>query len=225
MLLAWVPAARGARPFVTDDARIAPARGCQLETWGQVGPDGDQVWALPACNPFGHVEFTLGAAFLPDVDHHGPAHPALLAQVKALFRELPPDGIGFGLAGGSLIDAKPLPAPEAQLGNLYLYAPVSVSASRLRLVLHGNLGVRHERHDDLTRATWGLGSEWAPLRRVEAIAEVYGDSRASPHVQVGGRFWVVPDHVQLDFVLGREFSGAAGDWVSVGLRLISSPFL
>ena len=45
-------AQEAARPFVTDDARSTDKGACQLETWGQLGPDDDQFWFLPD-----HVQF------------------------------------------------------------------------------------------------------------------------------------------------------------------------
>ncbi len=57
--LLHVPA-KAARPFVTDDARLTTAGSCQLESWTRFYADSTEVWALPACNPTGNLELTLG---------------------------------------------------------------------------------------------------------------------------------------------------------------------
>ena len=57
-----VPAlAVAGRPFVIDDARLTDAGSCQLEVWGESHTDSKEWWAVPACNPTGNLELTLGA--------------------------------------------------------------------------------------------------------------------------------------------------------------------
>src|SRR5690349_17123527 len=51
-----------ARPLITDDARIVDAKACQVETWVRHNTDSTEYWALPACNPTGNVELTVGGA-------------------------------------------------------------------------------------------------------------------------------------------------------------------
>lgn len=220
--LVIAPAVWAARPFVTDDARIVAARACQLETWGQVGPAGNEYWAAPACNFTGNLELTAGVALLPE-DGAGPSHPATLLQAKTLFRSLSANGWGIGLATGGLIDNNPS-ENENLLGNVYGYVPASVSLAAGRLVVHGNIGVRYERRDGSTRGTGGIGAELQLLQRLVAVVETYGTHREGPFAQMGARIWVVPEYVQLDATYGLKYPVSGSDhWVSVGLRLLSPP--
>ena len=52
--------ANAARPMVTDDARLTKAGSCQVESWAKAYSGGNEFWALPACNPYGNFEMTLG---------------------------------------------------------------------------------------------------------------------------------------------------------------------
>ena len=50
--------------------------------------------------------------------------------------------------------------------------------------------------------------------------------RRRPLYQVGVRYWVVPERVQVDTTFGNRL-GAGGQerWISIGLRLLSPTFL
>lgn len=110
-----------ARPFVTDDARVVDPGACQLEAWTQQGPDGDQYWALPACNPTGWLELTAGTGVLSDAA--GDRSPVVQLQGKTLFRALTPGGVGVGVAIGGMINGGEL-AQEDELGSVYAYVPI-----------------------------------------------------------------------------------------------------
>lgn len=210
-------AAHAARPFVTDDARLTTAGSCQLESWMRAYPNSKEFWALPACNPTGNLELTLGGGRArtegePVVNDH-------VLQVKTLFRQLDANGWGWGLAVGTVRHPASTPGPN-QLGNSYAYLPISVAYNNDQGVLHANLGWMKDRARGTHNLTWGLGSEYKVLPRLLAITEVFGDNHNRPFWQVGARFWVVPDRVQIDATTGRQFEGpASGRWISFGLRL------
>ena len=93
---------RAARPYFTDDARITPAGGCQVESWAQKHTPrggGTEFWALPACNPGGNLEITAGLNRLPG-EGAEPWNGNALVQVKTLLRTLD-TGIGTGFAVGA----------------------------------------------------------------------------------------------------------------------------
>ena len=80
------PGAHAARPMITDDARITDPQGCQLETWVQLRQNAREFWALPACNPGGNFELTIGGAF---ANADGSAHSgAVVIQGKTLFKNV-----------------------------------------------------------------------------------------------------------------------------------------
>lgn len=216
--------ALAARPMVTDDARIVDDRACQVESWVRgYRSGGTEAWALPGCNPFGLAEFTLGGAALRSEDL--PHQRMLQAQVKTVLRELKPNGWGIALAVGTL---DPLPgALDDGRANPYAYVPVSVSVLDDRWVAHANLGVtRVDASRRRHAATWGLGLEWTLGPRLLAVAETFGQQGERAQVHAGLRIWVVPERMQIDAAVGRQGGGAgAGTWLSIGLRLLSPPFL
>lgn len=205
-----------ARPFVTDDARLTTAGSCQLESWMRIYPENRQVWALPACNPGGNLEFTVGGGQSRDTG--APATVDQVFQLKTLFRQLEANSWGGGVAVGVVRHPSTTPGPNA-LGNTFAYMPISRSLLDDKLVLHGNGGWLKDRASGLNSMTWGAGGEYKVSRRFLAIAETFGDNHTSPYWQVGGRFSIIPDLLQVDMTVGKQFSGPdSGRWMSFGLR-------
>ena len=213
--------AMAARPFVTDDARLTTEESCQLESWTRIYPDRHELWTLPACNPSGNLEFTMGAGYQRDTQ--GPSAGTesydYVFQLKTLFRPLKTNDWGFGLAAGTVRHPSISPGPNA-LGNRYAYLPLSISFNDDKLIVHTNLGWMKDKASARSNTTWGVGGEFMLTPRVIAIAETYGDDRRAVYQHLGGRFWVVPERVQIDATMGRQLNApAAGRWFSLGLRL------
>ncbi len=206
-----------ARPFVTDDARLTTAGSCQLESWTRIYADSQEWWALPACNPGGNLEITLGGGTASN-DNAATTHDYVL-QFKTLLKPLGTNGWGIGLGLGTVRHPEIHPGPN-QLGNTYAYIPASVSLDDDNIVMHGNLGWLHDRASGRDNLTWGLGGEFRVAARVIAIAEVFGDHRSNPFVQVGLRYSVMPDLFQIDTTLGQQVNGENdSQWLSFGVRL------
>ena len=206
-----------ARPFVTDDARLTTAGSCQLESWVRVYPHSRETWALPACNPGGNLEFTVGGGWARYDE--APATKDQVFQLKTLFKPLETDGWGWGLAVGTVRHPEVNPGPNL-LGNTYAYVPVSASFLADKAVVHANLGWLRDKATRRDNATWGLGGEYVLGSRVSAIAETFGDNRGKPYWQTGARIFIVPERVQVDATVGRQLSGPrTGQWISIGLRL------
>lgn len=214
-LLASLPAAQAARPMITDDARLTDPQACQVESWAHQHRQRNEFWALPACNPGGNFELTLGGA----LSHaHGQKESgALLVQGKTLFKALETNSYGLGLAAGYATQPG-----HGQSGTPYFYLPASFSFADDRFVLHTNLGASHDRESRATRLTWGLGSEIQTTSHLYVIAESYGQDKGSPLFQMGLRYWVVPNHIQVDTTYGSQIGSIRDErWFSIGLRLIS----
>lgn len=206
-----------ARPFVTDDARLTTAGSCQLETWTRVYRDSHEFWALPACNPGGNLEFTVGAG-RAKADGE-PGSNDYVFQLKTLFRPLSTNGWGWGLGVGTVRHPEINPGPNL-LGNTYAYVPMSFSFMDDRVVVHANAGWLKERGTGRNNLTWGVGGEFQLTGRTLLIAETFGDHRHNPYWQLGGRLAIVPDRVQVDLTVGQQMAGpGASRWVSLGLRL------
>jgi hypothetical protein len=217
LLAVLAPAAHAARPMITDDARITDPQACQLETWVQVRKNAHDFWALPACNPGGNFELTMGGA-LAHADGSAQSG-AVQIQGKTLFKNVETNSWGLGIAGGYATQPG-----KGQSGSPYFYLPGSLSLADDRVVLHANLGAIRLHEIQETRMTWGLGSETASTERLYVIAEAFGLNVGRPSIQAGLRYWIVPGHVQVDTTVGSNLDDFQGNrWLSIGLRLISPP--
>lgn len=219
-MAAWSVSAHAARPMNTDDARIVDAKSCQLESWVKLPKGHTEFWAQPACNFTGNLELTMGGALTrEDGSTRGSAQ---MLQGKTLFKSLETNGWGWGLAAGMARD----PRRDAGGGHdMYAYVPVSFSLNDDKVVLHTNLGWLREQGTRSNRLTWGLGSETQLQERTWLIAETYGQGSGKPLVQFGLRHWLVPDRVQIDATYGNRIGEGSQRWFSIGLRLLSVPFL
>jgi hypothetical protein len=217
-----IPAvAHPARPMITDDARTVDAKTCQVEAWSRSNRGSRELWALPACNFSGNLELTFGGAVTREFG--GSSTSDVILQGKTLLRPLESNGYGLGLAVG--YGAHPADHQGRNLGDPYFYLPASFSFADDRVVLHLNGGARHLRGEQI-RATWGIGSETLVAPGAYLIAETFGESRGNASWQAGLRLWLVPNRVQVDATLGDQYGNKTGArWFSVGLRLISPPFL
>lgn len=222
LVLCWPAAAWAARPFITDDARLTTAGSCQVETWSRRYSDRSENWALPACNPTGNLEITAGGAALRGAD---PAQSTdVVVQIKTLFKSLPADGWGAGVALGHLRQRPHAPAGVEQ-GQTYLYVPVSVSFGNGRWVTHTNLGWSRDRASGQDQLTWGMGLEMQLHQRWMWIGETFGNDRQQPFWQTGLRYQVVPDRLQVDTTWGASLGWRSSqNWLSFGLRWTPEKF-
>ncbi len=209
--------------MITDDARIVDPKSCQLESWAQsFRGNATEYWALPGCNPLGWFELTIGGAHRSEPNREGDWRT--LVQFKTLFKELEPNGWGWGISLGNL---NIHPYQYRNSNEVFVNVPISASFADDAVLIHLNLGAAHTRDISGLHFTWGLGTEIKMSERVLIIAETFGRSAESASGQLGIRFWVVPDRVQIDTTIGTRFSGSISEdrWFSVGLRLLSPPFM
>jgi len=211
----------GARPLITDDARIVDAKSCQVESWVRTNRDSREYWALPGCNFTGNLEVTFGGAITKDGT--GSETSDVVMQAKTLFKILEPNGWSIGLAAGNVRH----PHQHRRFaGDLYAYVPASFSFHDDRFVLHVNAGVLRQKSESQTRLTLGLGSETQVFANTWLIAETFKQIEGRPFFQAGVRHWIVPNRVQVDATYGNRFgSGSQERWFSIGLRLLSPAFL
>jgi len=222
-LILFTSSSYAARPMLTDDARVTDAKSCQMETWVRDNKNSTEFWALPACNFTGNLELTIGAA--KSHDSNGTKTTDSVYQAKTLLRKLATNDWGYGLVVGNVRH----PAINAQsngIGDFYAYVPSSISFFDDKFVLHTNLGVLHSKQEKNTNLTWGVGSETRLTDKSYLIAETFGQNKGNPYYQVGIRYWLVANHVQIDTTYGDRMTNASDErWFSVGLRLLSTAFL
>jgi hypothetical protein len=222
LLLVCAMPAQAARPFVTDDARITAEGSCQLESWVRSYSGSQEFWALPACNLGGNLELTLGGGQARNTGE--PLTSDTVLQFKTIVQPLRTNGWGWGLAAGTVHHPEVRPGPN-QLGNQYVYAPLSASFDNDRWLAHLNVGWLRDKASSQDRMTWGLGTEFASSPTFSWVAETFGDDKARPYWQAGWRVFVVPQRFQLDFTFGQQAGGdAASRWLSLGLRYTPGPW-
>lgn len=217
--LALSPTAYAARPMITDDARIVDANSCQIETWLKANGGNEEYWALPSCNLTGNLELAAGGA----VTHQGGSGKTsdLIFQGKTLFKTLEPNGWSWGLVAGM---ASHPDIRKKLLGDVYAYVPATFSFRDDTVLLHANLGWLKDTLTNRSAAIWGLGGEIEVTPTTWLIGESYGEDQGRPYYQLGLRYWLVHNRVQIDATYGNRSHGGEG-WYSIGLRLLFPPFL
>jgi len=221
LLLASGPS-HAARPMVTDDARLTKSGSCQVESWWRANSDSNEVWALPACNPNGNFELTLGAA-ISKVDHQQTSSDTIL-QAKTIFKDLKTNSWGYGLGLGTASHSNDhYPGPNG-VGSTYFYVPISHSFNDDQLIVHSNIGYIHYRHSSQDAVTWGIGAEYKVNPELLIIAETFGDHRNKPFAQAGIRYSLIPDILQIDTTVGHQLDDRHVDWLSIGVRYTPNKF-
>jgi hypothetical protein len=215
--------ARAASPMFVDDARILDPKACQLETWVRSNRDSTEAWALPACSISGLFDLTFGGVRLRE-DGRG-AFSQNVIQVKTVFRPLEPDGWGLGLVAGSVRHLKRETA-NGWPGDPYVNIPLSLAFSGDAVVIHLNAGLSHDRAEKKNTGLWGAGAELRLRDDLWFNSEIFHIESGRPFYQLGLRYTLLKDRVQLDATYGnRAVSDTAERWFSIGLRLLSPPFL
>jgi hypothetical protein len=227
VLLALLAAATNvwaARPMVTDDARIADPKSCQLESWVRHDRHGpNEFWAVPSCNLASNFEIAVGGNL------HQQAGTARLAdslvQAKTVLRPLRTNDWGLAVSVWRSVE-RGLQPGSRDVASYNLNVPMTRSLRDDAWLLHVNAGLREDRVTRRTYATWGLGSELLLRERVQLITEVYGESGSRPYAHGGLRFWLIPDRLQLDTTVGAQTRFGGGErWFTIGVRVLSPAFL
>jgi hypothetical protein len=213
-LAATATVAYAGRPLDTEDAEIIDEGWCQLESWTFQSRSTKRDWLVPACNPFGNLEFQVG--FAREQPDDAPGHNDYVLQAKTLLKPLEANGWGIGLSGSA-----------AQFGGeadrTWGYTAVLIVSRSLaddRVRLHGNAGALYTQRTRQVSGLWGAAGEFDVTERVTVVGEVLGVSGEGRLAQVGGRLWIVPKRVQLDATVGRsDFSGRTETVFTLGIYL------
>lgn len=208
---------RGAR-FFTDDAGLTTEGKCQLESWVQVNQnDTHDIWAVPACNPAGNLELSLGLNYF-QIDQQQDIKSTLF-QGKTLFKELDTNSWGLGFAAGVIRSAQD--SNDAD----FAYFPLSISVLDDDLLLHLNLGWFRDRTTSSNRTTWGLGTAYALMPKISVFGEVFGDDRQKPLWHTGLDISLSPEFINLNITYGRNLAMERHDgFYSIGLNFYSIPW-
>ena len=212
-LLLSLPA-RAATPYVTDDAGLIAAGSCQVEAWVQRNRDSTEYWMLPACNLVGRLDLTFGASrtradgasTLTDVQF----------EAKTAFAPMALDQWATALSAGTARH------PVARSRDWYATLIASRAFFDERVLMHVNAGWLRDGEAGRHRATWGTAVEWRVGERTWLVGELFGQHRGRPYHQVGVRYALVPDTVEIDVTYGnRNACGSDDRWFTVGLRVMT----
>lgn len=209
--------------MITDDARVVDAKSCQVESWARREQGRTELWALPGCNFGGDIEFTSGGGRFRE-DRMTASD--FLAQAKYLVKPLVANGWSAAVTAG-MVQHRPLTG-SVDARDFYVNVPLSFSFADDQFVLHTNTGWLRDGAAQRSVATWGMGTETQLHERVGLVAEAFGQVSRDSFYQVGLRFWIVPNRVQIDTTYGNRIGSAQGNqarWFSMGLRLLSPAFL
>lgn len=215
--------AKAARPLNTDDANVVDPKSCQDESWIKKSKTNTERWVVPGCNFFADTEISLGANF--QSDDGLPNSRYQLMQAKKRWRVLEAGDWGFSTTLGTLKLSGQ--TPEETVNDVYLNVPITWSVGQDRFV-HLNVGRVQHQTQTYGANTWGLAFEQPFNSNVIGILESYGEAKQASKYQVGLRFWIIPQRVQIDTTLGNvvnklNSSTPSQRWFSVGLRLLSPP--
>lgn len=206
-----------ARPMMTDDARIIDPQSCQLESWVKTYQHHNEYWALPACNPLGYFELTVGGSKVTGDDRSTPSDRVI--QAKTILRELKPNGWGVGFAVGNSHHFRTY--ENRSNNDVYGYIPITWSFNDDQQLIHLNLGGAKKQLDHSFKRTWGLGSEFEVAPNTYLIAETFGEDGVKPSYQAGIRRWLMPNKFQADITTGTKSSYSTQNrWFSLGIRLL-----
>ena len=221
-------AAQAARPMVTDDANIVDPQSCQLESWVKTSQVSLERWAVPGCNFAWDTEISVGGN-AQNAKVEGDSQ-FWLFQAKKRWKRLEPNSWGLSTTLGRVserpgrsqqLSSESLAPSSAQ--DTYLNVPITWALASDRFV-HLNLGWIHHERLRVSHPTWGLGGEYGLTPRTFAIGEVFGESGAQSKTQMGLRYWVSPQKLQLDTTYGQPVRGGKEErWISIGLRWLSDP--
>jgi len=221
-------AAHAARPMVTDDANIVDPQSCQLESWVKTSQVSLERWAVPGCNFAWDTEISVGGN-AQNAKVEGDSQ-FWLFQAKKRWKRLEPNSWGLSTTLGRVserpgrsqqLSSESLAPSSAQ--DTYLNVPITWALASDRFV-HLNLGWIHHERLRVSHPTWGLGGEYGLTPRTFAIGEVFGESGAQSKTQMGLRYWVSPQKLQLDTTYGQPVRGGKEErWISIGLRWLSDP--
>jgi hypothetical protein len=167
------------RPLATDDASVLEPHDCQVEAWHQHTGNLREWWAMPACRV---SDWELAAG-------KGQGR-ASVVQAKTILRApgTGSDDWALGLTVAS---------QQGPIRQQTLNLPLTISFMEQAVLLHLNAGWMHP-HGAATRGTWSVGGEYALSQRWSASVESYGGKHLAPTRQLGVRYTLVANRLDLD---------------------------
>lgn len=196
-------------PLATVAAAILDRGVCQAESWHRWShAGGHEGWLLPACSVTGWLELAAGAARYREEDVGG--HSLFLLRAKAVAYRDPDERFSLGFVGAVMRDggheARSSPFHEGvALGLVTFHSPERT------LRVHMNGGIVYRR-DDFTTGAWGVAAEYDVRDDWTLLAELFRDEPGRPKYQLGVRYVLVTDRVELFASGGDSLDRSAHGW-------------
>jgi len=223
LLACSLPASAG-RPLSTEDARTLGDGACQLESWAnRTRADTTEMVAVPACAFLG-VEAQFGTGWARE---SGATRLSVqFFQLKHALRNVDDGAWGIGLAAG--LARNRLRETKSDWGDPYFIVPFSFGLGEdkdTRALVHLNLGTTRNREEARNLTLWGIAFEKPVTVRLALLGEAYGESTRKPFYRAGGRYTVIPGHLDIDLTYVARPGGAKEDrlW-SLGFHLEGNVF-
>ncbi len=218
------------RPFVTDDARVVGDRLGQVESWLVLDRQETAHNTLFAIGPTNWLEitsgFTHGGGYRDTASNYGITGGIL--QAKALVRETKSNnwpGVAFSVG---VVPPFGAGSPKPDGVGVFGYTALSQSFFNDDLLFHVNLGVTSIKEETQWKPTWtaGFGYQAKIIGKLNSVGEIYRGDPYDPTMksmasQVGFRYIFSPNF-QLDGTFGSTLERDSYQWVSVGVRIVSS---
>lgn len=218
-----LPAIAG-RPLSTEDARTLDDGACQLESWAnRTRADATEMVVVPACAFLG-IEAQLGTGWVREDGATKLA--AQFFQLKHAFRNVDDGEWGVGLVAG--LARNRLRETKSDWGDPYLIVPFSFGLGEdkgSRALVHLNLGTTRNREEARHLTLWGVAVEKPVTDRLTLVGEAYGENASRPFYRAGGRYTVIPGHLDIDLTYVDRRGGTKEDrlW-SLGFHLEGDVF-
>lgn len=191
------------RPLATEDAAVLVSDECEIESYvGRVTGGTATRWLQLGCGIGHNTQLALGGGSDSDA---GERTQVQAIGGKTFLRELTDEQAGVTLAY-TLFGAK-------QPGKGFRHNADEINAvltvPHLGWLLHTNIGWHYDRKLGEQSAIWGLAVERPDaIGPLDLMAEVYGDDRTAPWVQVGARWTVIAKRLFLDTSWGVQTDSA-----------------
>jgi hypothetical protein len=214
--------------YVVDDVQIGKPGECKVESWAQAATNHDfTAVTSPTCVVNLGLPVEMGTQFSR---YRSGDVWTTTTDVKAKANLVPIEGhtFGLGISGATGWD---MHNGVSTGGNITLLATAQ-PYENLRISLNG--GWLYDNVTKVGYATWGAGFEWAFMKPLTLIGEVFGQLGKQPSVPFGeapapetlrlpraqlGLRLTPKDSVDIDLIYGHNITGENAHWLTLGLNL------
>jgi hypothetical protein len=213
--LASIPPAWAGRPLVTEDAGVLGQRECELESFAARShkPHLTAQWAQFGCGVGFQTQLALGMGNEKSQDER---FTATALSGKTFLQALTSEQAGVTLAY-AVSGARQAPAGFEHVGT-ELKGVISVPHNSW--LFHANLGWRRSHQDAQSRSIFALAVERpGAAGPIDLMAEIFGDDREAPWVQVAARWVVVPGRFFIDGSWGVQSNSMRSRQATIGAKI------